>query len=101
MKGTRLMTILEHQRLLAENSLFFLQTVLYYIARPDLYELVHEFRTKRQNDLRKLGVEITYGSKWKIANSFWLCILPARSLRECQNVRFLFLGDFPPNVTNV
>ncbi|XP_030844531.1 uncharacterized protein LOC105442064 [Strongylocentrotus purpuratus] len=60
MKGARLMTILERHRLLAENSLFFLQTLLYYIARPDLYELVVEYRTKRQNDMRKIGVEIMY-----------------------------------------
>ncbi|XP_041453057.1 uncharacterized protein LOC121406107 isoform X1 [Lytechinus variegatus] len=60
MKGGRLMSILERHRLLAENSLFFLQTLLYYIARPDLYELVLEYRTKRQNDMRKIGVEIMY-----------------------------------------
>ncbi|XP_071492559.1 uncharacterized protein [Diadema antillarum] len=63
LKGPRLMGILEGQRLVAENSLFFLQTLLFYIARPDLYELVLEFRNKRQDDHRKMGVEILYETK--------------------------------------
>ncbi|XP_022094031.1 uncharacterized protein LOC110981103 isoform X2 [Acanthaster planci] len=53
-----LFALLENQRLLAENSLYFLQTLLYYIARPDLYQLVLEFRADRQHDYKGKGVDI-------------------------------------------
>ncbi|XP_038071690.1 uncharacterized protein LOC119740446 [Patiria miniata] len=53
-----LFALLENQRLLAENSLYFLQTLLYYIARPDLYQIVLEFRADRQDDYKGKGVDI-------------------------------------------
>ncbi|XP_033628567.1 uncharacterized protein LOC117291132 [Asterias rubens] len=53
-----LLALLENQRLLAENSLYFLQTLLYYIARPDLYQVVLDFRADRQDDYRNRGVKI-------------------------------------------
>ena len=54
-----LLALLENQRLLAENSLYFLQTLLYYIARPDLYQIVLQFRAGRQDDYKEKGVDIS------------------------------------------
>ncbi|XP_072045535.1 uncharacterized protein [Amphiura filiformis] len=53
-----LITRLENQRLLAENNLYFIQTMLYYISRLDLYELVLDFRVENQKEYRERGVDI-------------------------------------------
>ncbi|XP_033101617.1 uncharacterized protein LOC117104859 [Anneissia japonica] len=50
--------LLENKKLLAHNSLVFLQTLLYYVGRTDLYSLVLRFRADRQNEYKGNGVEI-------------------------------------------
>lgn len=56
--GKAFIAFLEHKHLLAENSLHFLQTLLYYVARNDLHERVFRFRFDIQVNLRKNGVVI-------------------------------------------
>ncbi|XP_070579960.1 uncharacterized protein [Ptychodera flava] len=58
-KPSQMLAALEGQHLLAENSLVFLQMLLYYIGRLDLYNMVVEFRRNRQRDLRQRGFDIS------------------------------------------
>ncbi|XP_078000243.1 uncharacterized protein LOC144452906 [Glandiceps talaboti] len=54
-----MLAVLEGQKLLAENSLVFLQMLLYYIGRLDLYNMVIEFRRSRQKELAQRGFDIS------------------------------------------
>ncbi|PIK55875.1 hypothetical protein BSL78_07209 [Apostichopus japonicus] len=56
--GKEFISLLEQKRFLAENSLHFLQTLLYYTARHDLYERIFRFRYGVQRGYRKKGVNI-------------------------------------------
>ncbi|XP_071833083.1 uncharacterized protein [Apostichopus japonicus] len=56
--GKEFISLLEQKRFLAENSLHFLQTLLYYTARHDLYERIFRFRYGVQGGYRKKGVNI-------------------------------------------
>lgn len=53
-----LIGLLEKQHLLSQNSLYFMQTLLYYISRLDLYELVLDFRADKQQEYKDRGVDI-------------------------------------------
>ncbi|XP_006817227.1 uncharacterized protein LOC102803763, partial [Saccoglossus kowalevskii] len=57
--GEQMLALLEGQHLLAENSLVFLQMLSYYIGRLDIYNMVVEFRKRRQRQLLRQGYDIS------------------------------------------